>query len=100
MALVEVLYLFFFSLSDFLFEMFNTLSQLVEVAIDSFEVCVELVNQLLSIICYDPADSTFDLLSHFIQEIIDVLSLRLIDELVLDLDYGVNHFCDSLLLLH
>jgi hypothetical protein len=80
--------------------MLNTLSQLVEVAIDSFEVCIELVYQFLCIICDDPADSTFDLLCHFIEEIIDVLSLRVIDELVLDLDYGVNHFRDSLLLLN
>ena len=38
LALVEVLYLVFFSLSDNLFE---TLSQLGEVALDCFEVRIE-----------------------------------------------------------
>ncbi len=95
LALVEVLNLILFGLSDSLFE---TLSQFVEVVIDCFEVCIELVYQLFCVIGDCVADRAFNLFCHFVEENRDMRTLRLVDELILDFDDRVNHFCDSLLL--
>jgi len=89
LALVEVLNLILLGLSDSLFE---TLPQLVEVAVDCFEVRIELVYQLLCIISDYRTDSVFDLLSHFLKENLDMRTLRLVDEKILDLDDGFKHF--------
>ena len=95
LALVEVLNLILFGLSDSLFE---TLSQFVEVIIDCFEVLIELIYQLLCVIGDCIPNRAFDLFCHFLEKNLDMRALRLVDELILDLYDRVNHFCDSLLL--
>ena len=78
----------------------EVLSQGVEVALERFKVWIELVNQLLCVISNCSTGGAFDLDRHVIEDARDIWALRLIDELILDLVDGVNHFCGSLMLLH
>ncbi len=73
LALVEVLNLILFSLSDSLFEF-------VEVAIDCFEIWIELVYKPLFVISDSHAYSPFDFFSHFLKKILELRTLRLVDE--------------------
>ena len=86
-----------FSIGDSFLEV---LPQGVEVALERFKVWIELVNQLLCVISNCSTGGAFDLGSHVIEDTRDMWALRLIDELILDLVDGANHFCGSLMLLH